>query len=479
MSRARLLTLIACTAIIGSSRSSASPRNDASQGRAVFTGSTLPQAATLTLDPASLGLSTWNEVYVAVTSLISQIRIDQRELDVDSGTLTQGARVRETLLSPGASLGLVYHPSEGGRLALGVEARIPPAEHQLSSPDVAYHTYGGRERTYLATVGVSLRATRALYIGASLSHENRFVRLRYLRDTALEGGGGPAGIGGDCSGAPCGVENPEAAELYAVDVRSPLLATENFRLHLGIAVRVHPDVWVGIAYHTPPGFGIQTNLEGSMLVTRAPRDGGFRVEGDANVLVSLPASVDGEVRTRLPSSLSLHVGGRWQDLSRLRSYDVRGHGSTFPSNGIPEWTIRARGFHDSFALWAGVEQDSPRSTLALGGRVGFQTSELDDEDTAPWTIAPFSMTADVGLQWRIQPTALLQVGYGVQYYPTVSVRDGAAFDPRHRIACIDNGFDYSSAACAAVRNGYAISTSAGDYDRLDHSLRVALRYVWP
>ena len=42
--------------------------------------------------------------------------------------------------------------------------------------------------------------------------------------------------------------------------------------------------------------------------------------------------------------MDLHVGGRWEDLSRLQDYDVRGYGSAFPRDNIPEIQIRARGF---------------------------------------------------------------------------------------------------------------------------------------
>ena len=57
--------------------------------------------------------------------------------------------------------------------------------------------------------------------------------------------------------------------------------------------------------------------------------------------------------------------------------------------------------------------------------------------------------------------------------------DASAFDPRHRIDCIDSGYDYATVGCEAARNGYAISTAAGDYDRIEHALRIGFRYVIP
>jgi hypothetical protein len=54
----------------------------------------------------------------------------------------------------------------------------------------------------------------------------------------------------------------------------------------------------------------------------------------------------------------------------------------------------------------------------------------------------------------------------------------SAFDPRDELACMASGYDYSTSACAAVRGGYAIDTAAGDYSRMQHALRLALRYEY-
>jgi len=162
---------------------------------------------------------------------------------------------------------------------------------------------------------------------------------------------------------------------------------------------------------------------------------------------------------------------------------VRLYGSTFPKANIPEWIERPRGFHDVFAMWAGVEQDAttePRrflDRLRFGGRIGFETSALDDDRTTALTIAPRSATLDGGVQMRFN-TVVVQLSYGLQYFPTVGVAQ-SAFDPRDRVACVDGGFDYATTACANVRSGYAIPTAAGDYRRIEHSLRLGIRFEIP
>lgn len=462
----RILTLITCGSIAVSTSALASPRSDPTTGRSVFTGATVPSPTSITLSPAAIGLDTLGtKLYLAVTSTLSQLAIDRRTIDLDSGALASGPRIRDVRLAPGGDLGVLWHPNES--LTLGFGGRVPPPELQIEDRrSLGYSTLGGGQRTYNATFAVSLRVTSAFYFGASVSHENTFLRLRYLRDTALEAG-------------ERSVESPDAAETYDVAVRTPFLATSNLKVNIGTVFRVAPDVWIGLAYHTPPGLDVQTTMNGDMDVTRAPRDGRTLVRGGSTVYVSYPASIDGEVRARLPEELDLHVGARWEDLSRMQAYDVRGYGSVFAFNGIPEQMLRARGLHDSFALWAGVEQVDvdERKPIRLGARVGFETSSVDDAKLSPLTVAPAMVTLDLGAQARLGAW-VVQLGYGIGYSPTISVTD-SDFDPRDRLACIDNGFDYTTPACRATRNGYALPTAAADYRRIDHSMRLGFRYEFP
>src|SRR5204863_5298898 len=131
------LASLAC----GAALAHASPRTDPTSGRAVFTGATLPNATSIGLNPAALGIDLFGEVLVALTSTLDQIRIDQQDLDVDSGALSPGARVRATEVSPGAMVGLVVHT---GRYTLGAQAQSAPSEQFVSGYDVLrYHTTCG------------------------------------------------------------------------------------------------------------------------------------------------------------------------------------------------------------------------------------------------------------------------------------------------------------------------------------------------
>ena len=443
----------------------------------MFTGATMQTATSIDLDPAAIGQGTTSYLYLAAVSVFDQYGIRLDQLDLATGTITPGQQFHDNELGAGGMFAFVWHFSD--RAALGGEFRSAPAETFVANRDaVAYHTLGGGQRSYRAGVGASIRIINELYFGLSLSiFDATYLHLHYARDTALEAGHGAGGIDSDCNGSPCGVGNLAAQEHYDVNVNSSLFSTSNLVLNLGVLVELSHDIWLGVGYHAPPGLQVQTELRGTMDVLRAPRDGATLLHGAASVFLSQPASADAELRARLPGKLDLHVGARWEDLSRLSGYDVRGYGTTFFSASIPEWQLRPRGLHDPFSLWAGVEQvelDRQHDRVQFGARLGIETSSLRDSETSPLTIAPFSYTADVGAQGRIGPIRV-QATYGIQYFPKVTVTD-SGFDPRARIDCIASNYDYASAACTAVRNGYGIASADGTYDRLEHAARIALIY---
>jgi long-subunit fatty acid transport protein len=480
MSRAAVV-IACCLCAFRAQGALASPRSDPTSGRSVFTGATVATATSIDLNPAAIGPGTTDYAYLAATAVLDQYGVRPDSLDITNGAITPGETIHDDEASPGGMVAYVWH-IPGDRATLAGELRSAPAETFIANRDaLAYHTLGGGQRTIRAGVGASIRIVNELYFGLSLNSDATYLHLHYARDAALENGRGPNGIDSDCGGAPCGIQNPLAQEHYDVNAATSLLSTRNLVLNVGIMVELAKDVWLGVSYHAPPGLEVRTELTGTMDVLQAPRDGANLLHGASSVFLSQPASADAELRARLPAKLDLHVGARWEDLSRLQAYDVRGFGSTFFAANIPEWQLRARGFHDPLSVWAGIEQvelDQNDDWLRFGARIGFETSSLRDQETAPLSISPFSYTADVGLQARLKhvlPKAVFQASYGVQYFRPLTVAN-SSFDPRTRIDCIASDYDYSTAACTSVRNGYGIPTADGRYDRLEHAIRIALIY---
>lgn len=455
----------------------ASPLSDPTTGRAVFTGATMPAATSIDLNPAAIGPGLTDELYAAATAVLDHYAIALDRVEGPSAGPTRGSTVRDNELGPGGMIAVVKHLSD--RLTAGLKFETPPGESFPTNRDaLSYHTLGGSHRRYSFGVAGSLRITNELYFGVGLSTATSVVRLRYARDAALDGGGGATGIAGDCGGAPCGFGNPLATERYDVRVRSPYLSTSNFIVNLGIVFALAKDIWIGAAYHAPPGLQVQSALDGTVDVVQAPRDGGAVLRGYSTVLLSQPASADAELRARLQGSLDLHIGLRWQDLSRFQHYDIRGYGTALHNANIPEWTLRPRGLHDPLAVWAGIEQRNLGNWwYRIGARIGMETSSVDNARTSPLTVGPRSYTGDIGAQFRLG-SFVVQTSYGLQYFPRMTIA-ASAFDPTARATCIDSGFDYSTAACETVRNGYAIATAAGSYERISHAIRIGLVYELP
>lgn len=468
MSRAPCLALLC---LLYAAHAHASPRTDPTMGRTVFTGATTPHETSIELNPSALGLGIRNEIYVSAVGALNQYSIDRAGSE----------HVDSLLFSPGGQAAAIWHTGENGKITLAAHLHTAPAERFIESEDaLRYHILGGYHRTYAGGIGASIRFGSNFYFGLSLSAQTSYLKFRYARDTALEAGRDPTrGVASDCGGSPCGIENPEATERYEVDVNTPLFSASNvIAANVGIVYVLARNIWLGIGYHAPPGLAIQNQLNGTMEIRRAPRDGGGVVSGGSTVYLQQPASLDLEIRARLPQELDVHVGARWEDLSRMRTYDVRGYGSTFAGAGIPEWMPRTRGFQDTLAMWAGVDQVDAGELVRFGGRVGFETAAVPEDRTSPWTIAPTSLTLDGGVQFRIGPQIVVQGTYGLQYFPTVNAQQ-SDFDPQARLDCYDSGFDYSTAACDSVRHGFAIPTAAGEYSRIEHAFRLSVRYELP
>ena len=459
----------------------ASPRADPTSGRAVFTGAASTHPTSLYGNPANLGLEAGWRAYLAGTLTLDQEFIDRRTQDA-SGALSAGPAVSEVRGSPGGELVITWLPAE--RIAVGMGMRSAPAEGFMSASGVGYHSLGGKQRDFDFTFAGTFRVSSRFYFGTALSLSSTLLpdlakqltyiqsslRVSFARDTAIAGG--TAGTTASCGAGPCGLGNPEAAERYEIEV-SPSATLSS--LILGFVVRLGSETYIGVSYHTPPGFSVQSSLDGKATVTKAPRDGGETISGDASIDISYPASVEAGLRTPLPADSELVAGVRWEDTSRMAVYDVRLYGTDFAASGVPEWIRRSRGLRDAVALWAGVEQ-TERERWRLGARLGFERGSVEHERLSPGNNFADSITVDLGAQWRPPGSRwALQLGYGLAYFPSVTVTD-SAYSAQNQIECVDSGYDYASDACRATRSGYGIDTASGDYSRYQHAFRLGLRY---
>ena len=451
----------------------ASPVGDPTAGRAVFTGASVPDVTSIDVDPAAIGIAAGfqTELFVSGIGVLDQLRIHQRTFDLNTGALSPGADVSALAAGAGGTVGAIYHLP--AHLTIGAELRaLPPTVFPQDRPSLRYFSLGGYQREYTLQAAAAAQFG-PLYIGVSVGLQKTYLRLRYARDTALAAGDGANGVNSDCGGSPCGAGNPAAAETYDIKVRSPSVVGAT-TANLGLVYQLMPGVFLAAAYHLPLGDQVQTELDGDATIIRPPRDGGGTVTAASTVYFTPPSGADAELRAALTDALQLHVGLRWQDLSRMASYDVRLIGPQIPGSGIPEWTERPLGYHDPVAVWAGVEQADRGAPWRIGGRIGVESGAVTPTRTQPIAIAPTSFTADLGGEVRLSSSVVLQATYGLQYFPTVHAIP-SAYNPRDQLTCDASDDDYSTPACTAVRFGYATPTAAGDYDRLEHTLRLSLR----
>jgi long-subunit fatty acid transport protein len=473
VSVARALTSALMVASV--SPAAASPRSDPTSGRAVFTGAATVHPTSVTVNPATVGIDAAVNVYVAYLASTLVLDHEKVELDPSSGEVTGDPSISELRASPGGELSVAWNPTQ--RISVAVGLRSAPAETFSRGDGTGhFHGRGGQQRDFSATIAGALRASSIFYVGAALSLSRADLHLRFSRDTALDS---PTPL--DCDGAPCGIGNLSAAEQYDIDVApASLFSNQNLALTLGLALKLGTDTYVGVAYHTPPGFAVQTSLGGDATVIQPSRVGGTvaerTVKGKAAVDVSYPASVEAGLRTPVARDLLMIAGLRWEDTSRLSGYDVRPHGGAFTQRGLPEWIRRARGLSDAFSGWAGVEQVDRGESWRLGARLGYELASLEDDRVSLSGNSTGSATLDLGAQWRLSSAPWsLQLSYGLAYFIPVSVGK-SAFSAQATVDCVASGYDYASDACTAVRNGYGIESGAGDYQRFQHAFRLGARY---
>jgi hypothetical protein len=481
-----LAAAAAAIAVLGTD-AAASPLTDPNAGRAVFTGATSGHPTALELNPAALSLTRPGvHLYLSGSLAIDQISIDRRVIltPADDDPLTDdrptdGPSVSGNRGSWGTTLAVFAGVPEGIISSIGLMVSTDPDEvFQKDEDALRYHTFGGAYRELKVLVGGSLRATSDLHFGATvgLVVASRLT-VGYARDTALDANSA-------CPAATCGFENPEAAEIYRLDVRAAdWFSADRILLAAGVLYQVEPDWWIGVSYRSPQGLGRPQLLEGDVRVTRAPASGctdatdddapPCAVDGEATVAMDLPQSIHASLRGRITPGLDLTVGLRFENLSRVQQYDVRTFGVAL--DGIPEWQPRPRGLDNVYTVVAGVEQVDSGQRFLAGGRLGLETAAVPSDRISPMQVDGLAITADAGLQLRILPSLVVQATYGAAYYPEVTA-DPGAYDPRFATRCAADFYDYSTPACEAVRDGYAIPTAAGSYRRFSHAARLALRY---
>ncbi len=459
-----------------SSSALASPLEDSTLGGAVFTGPVHPHATSIYLNPAALGLTTqgWH-VYLGGSLRLDQFRIQRQRITDPREGPEPGPQVAALTAVPGGTIATYW--KVGRRATIAVAMGLPMNEEFIADEsDLGYHTLGGHHRQLALSLASAFQVNRRLYFGTGLSLTTTEMKLRFLRDTALEQG--LAGTDAICGAQPCGIENPEAAEIFDVSVGSSsitgLWRNQKLALYAGVVYQVAQDWWLGLGYQSPAGLQGPLTLTGTADVTLAPRDtsGTDEYTAEAEMAYKLPQTFSLGVRGPIFSGYELIGGLRWQNWSRQQQLDIRMFGEEVMDN-TPEWYPRYRGMRDVLLAEAGIEgiEGGP---FRIGGRVRVERGATADQAISPLQVAGFNLSLVAGAEVRIVDGLTVTASYGFTWYPRVRVSD-SLFDPLEQVDCVESNYDID--ACAATAEGRALPSAEGSYLRLGHAARLSIRYT--
>lgn len=456
----------------------ASPLEDSTTGGATFTGPAHAHATAIYVNPAALGLIGQGWHFYAGGSLrLDSYHIQRMRITDPSAGPEPGPAMSTRVPAPG---GTVAGYNVGQTASLAVAFGLPWYQESLATgaqgqdTDIGYHTLGGVHRQYWVSFATSFRVNQRLIVGTGLALTSTLFELSFLRDTAIEQG--TPGVTGDCNGAPCGIENPYAAERYDVSVSSSgFLGTQNLAINAGFVYQVAQDWWVGMSYQSSSGLQAPLQLQGSVDVTPSPRDmalGRQPFDAKAEVTYRLPQTLWLGVRGPVARDLEIVAAARWQSLSKYRQYDIRIFDSDV-SPTTPEWYPRFTGLRDVYTFEAGAE-GMLLPQLKLGGRLRYETGATATQDISPTYVEGTQLGWDMGGELRLFDNRLaIEAGYAITWFPTARVTQ-SNFDPLSGLACVDSGYDID--ACSATAQGRAIPTALGTYERTKHAIRLSVRY---
>jgi long-subunit fatty acid transport protein len=301
--------------------------------------------------------------------------------------------------------------------------------------------------------------------------------MKFYRDSALDGGSDTlTGINSDCGGQVCGYENPNARELYDIRVGTKrgvqdFISLKNVSASVGALYKLPDKSYIGFGYVALPGAFGTLNLSGDATITGSPRDGSMTTRGTAEIGFRMAQMAYLGHRRKVYQDMQWVSELRWQDWSRHRDFDIRLFGGDLAPN-VPEWSQRHQGLKDVWRLSTGLE-NVYGNNLEYGARLRFESNAVDNNRVTPFQVAGTNFTLAGGVQLNVSDHWTLGLAYDLTWFPQISTGD-SAFDPRSRVACVDAALSHDR--CAATRDGRDHALATGDYQRLQQSLALSLRY---
>jgi long-subunit fatty acid transport protein len=470
--RLSLLWLAALVTVMGRV-AAAHPFFQENIGGTVFVGPTSPHASAVFWNPAAAGLLKGTHLYLGSVSRLDYTSEQRDPISGADGAPNPAGDVsypagKELGFSPAGFAGIVTDAGTD-RFTFGLALYTPFAERiPGGNASGAYHTQGGFLYGTELSLAVTFRFSSTFYAGFAGTLLFSETKLSFLRDRALDG----------CAAAPCNLERPENADRFEVSTHADF-PFFRFRTQagykLGILFRL-AGWWFGAsvsALSLLPTSSADVVRTGSVEVT--PAGSNNTLQGESTVAYRLPNIVNFGARNRIFPDWDLLLQGRWITYSSTDFIDLGLFGTSLRGAGIPERIVRYRGYRDTVAVEAGLE-NPPERAPRLGARVRFESSALPSDNVTPGNIDGPNLTFAGGAELRLTTHWALVLGLATTLALPIDVHP-SAFSPPGQIACAASGYDLDT--CSPVSNGRGISSTAGSYTRLRGDITVGLSYdVW-
>jgi long-subunit fatty acid transport protein len=442
----------------------AAPLLAPSPGGAVFTGPTSAHVSSILHNPAATGLMSGTHVLFVGGAQLDLLSISRAPIRLSDGEPLGAERTfgdASTLaISPGGFIGIT---TDAGTpyLTLGLGVLLP---HSDWLPDLdeslGYQALTASFTSGSLTGSVSYRVSSIFYAGVGFDIIVSKMELEFLRDRALD----------RCSAPPCDVENPANAERWHVETGWDALPGQSFEPSFGFnfgGLLRWKGWWIGAAVNF---LFLQPIRKTSDVAVTPP--GGTTISGKARVSYELPFVGRLGVRRPVLGAWDLLINATWTRSSVQQVVDVRFFDQL--AEGIPEWLVRHRGFSDVWGFEVGLEQP-PARLVRLGGRARFETSLVPSGKVSAATVDGPKLELAGGAELRLS-TRWAFVGSYTFSFMLPQDNDPGAYSPRAAIDCAASGYDLTTDACLAVREGRAIPTAAGSYGRIGNSLTIGFSY---
>ena len=450
--------------VLGGGVAVAAPMLDPHVGGVVLVGPTAAHPTATFYNPAALVKLRGHHLFFQTGGRLDRTSVARDSFDPATGEAPGSQDVGEVSTNGWSPAGYVALLSDlnSERYRVGASLYAPFTERLGEGGDaLAAHERGGGLGAQYLTFSAAIRGNGMISFGAGLSFVWTQFALKWRRDLGLEA----------CASPPCTVEDPALAQDIDVDSGFEVTPTA-LSFNFGVLFTPWPDLQLGVTYVSFPTTLGQRALSHGGSVEAHDADG--EIFGRSQTTFRLPQMVLGGLRFRLRDDTDLVFGFRWIDLSTHDRIEVRLWGPEVYTAGMPEWITRYRGLVDVVSLDGGLEHVWS-DKVRLGTALRFETSGVDRHRVAAHQVDGNKVELAAGAELALSPSWALTLGYAFTYMLPVDTGD-SAYTPSALEACREASFDLD--VCTPVREGRAVPTAEGTYDRMTHQLTLGVDYQW-